>query len=658
MQNAKFTKILSFILSMALVVGFLPALAPSVAEAANAEDTVIYDFKYYGEDEKGSTENMVGTKYEYNAPTLEDATYGYWEYLSHCFVSGKNSTRYKLNGNWQVSFQGTVQAAGGYGDWIAFKVKGLTTGLYDVKMRSYYYNEARNHEVGLYLLPTSIFENTTLTTQNAIHGIIKDGVISENEEGQIIGEPKFLYTELKNTTNPGYINFGSVQVRNSTADDEWVLAVKLESLAATYTGTSDYIFFPEIVFTRQPLGALTVEADDATVGEKIDLNVSLVDAENAPITDAQITVACESDNVVVADNGDIYAVAPGTAEITVAAEKDGKIEQTTANVTISGGESVFASGDASYMFKWDVYDIASDDAWIYKNDGTKNPLYTTYGNAGRMWKFLEATCSIKDGGGNLINISKPYVATGTNENEWSAWCVKVPKAGKYVVDMSGLCYSSGGMAEIYMAPYTEGMSAASAISPANLVGTMDEYRAAGDPEKDKVVKKTIGLFDAKTHGEYIMIIRGVKNAAGKTYLHISDITLNGSDYYIAPDYKDVFGNRAVYVEKDDSGSFTAHFAAGINSLNYEEVGFKVSINGASEKVLSTTAAYSTVTVAGGDVSGAVTAEELNLDSGYIFTKSEGEIAAGSTIEFTPYAIELDGTEVTGKTYSVTVSTAQ
>jgi len=131
------------------------------------------------------------------------------------------------------------------------------------------------------------------------------------------------------------------------------------------------------------------------------------------------------------------------------------------------------------------------------------------------------------------------------------------------------------------------------------------------------------------------------------------ITLKKEAAPVEIENANIFGDVSAYITKTENGvTFTA--LSGINSTEYSEVGFyingtKVPVAGnnvyKSVKITSTT--EETIT------------EENFFEStdpadAYVFFSS-AIVEAGSTVEFYPYAVPVEGAEITGHTYTVSLS---
>ncbi len=116
-----------------------------------------------------------------------------------------------------------------------------------------------------------------------------------------------------------------------------------------------------------------------------------------------------------------------------------------------------------------------------------------------------------------------------------------------------------------------------------------------------------------------------------------------------------FGNFGAYFTLNGDGTYDVTFLSAIDSLDYEKVGFKVTVNG-NEDTTEVVNAYSSVAVYNNtsETYDFVTAETFGLDSGFVFFDSVENVAPGASVTFQPYAINLDGEEILGSTFTATI----
>ena len=130
--------------------------------------------------------------------------------------------------------------------------------------------------------------------------------------------------------------------------------------------------------------------------------------------------------------------------------------------------------------------------------------------------------------------------------------------------------------------------------------------------------------------------------------------------YVAPEpveivNAEIFGDVSAYITKTEEGNFKFTALSAINDTAYTEVGFYID----GEKYA----------VAGGNVyksvsvNGVATAVEAFFTEStpagendpYIFFSSKDFSAKPGSVEFVPYAVPVNGAEITGHTYTVSLS---
>ncbi len=130
---------------------------------------------------------------------------------------------------------------------------------------------------------------------------------------------------------------------------------------------------------------------------------------------------------------------------------------------------------------------------------------------------------------------------------------------------------------------------------------------------------------------------------------------NGT-YGVAEETKtDIFGEQNAYIndityEQDDADFYSVILLAGIDSLNYREVGFKVTVDGTT-KEQGTNTVYTSILAS--DASGeeiTVKPDDFGTKVGYIFGQRyefDGKFKT-SALTFCPYAIDTNGNYIYGE----------
>ncbi len=182
---------------------------------------------------------------------------------------------------------------------------------------------------------------------------------------------------------------------------------------------------------------------------------------------------------------------------------------------------------------------------------------------------------------------------------------------------------------------------ATAVISDNDVAAFTNVAVVGDKINYTVKGKKAGTADATVT---------VTDADGNVFTDKVSVTVSAAN-------QNVFGTTAAYFEKTSGETYVLTMLAGIESVEYSEVGFYVTVGDGEKQKLDTTKVYQTVTVTGGE-GATVTGETFGLtadDYVYICSTDNMPVAnKGVVIKFQPYAIPVDGEEIVGSVY-VTVA---
>lgn len=182
---------------------------------------------------------------------------------------------------------------------------------------------------------------------------------------------------------------------------------------------------------------------------------------------------------------------------------------------------------------------------------------------------------------------------------------------------------------------------ATAVISDNDVAAFTNVAVEGDKINYTVKGKKAGTADATVT---------VTDADGNIFTDKVSVTVSAAN-------QNIFGATAAYFEKTSGETYVLTMLAGIESVEYSEVGFYVTVGDGEKQKLDTTKVYQTVTVTGGE-GATVTGETFGLtadDYVYICSTDNMPVAnKGVVIKFQPYAIPVDGEEIVGSVY-VTVA---
>ena len=158
------------------------------------------------------------------------------------------------------------------------------------------------------------------------------------------------------------------------------------------------------------------------------------------------------------------------------------------------------------------------------------------------------------------------------------------KTGKYEVNLNQLYYSQSNKSVEYIALY-KGDSAdeSKKVAEVAIDSSKEADRVANNviavnadrlPANCKDV--TLGAFTLDEGDYYLDVKLDVTADVGTNTVFLNKLTIDPvKESIVLPENSDVFGNCGAYIQKTDGGYYKATFLSGINSLEYEEVGFVV-----------------------------------------------------------------------------------
>jgi len=244
-----------------------------------------------------------------------------------------------------------------------------------------------------------------------------------------------------------------------------------------------------------------------------------------------------------------------------------------------------------------------------------------------------------------------------NPGEWLALTLKVPASGLYKFSGLAYAYPAGGKNNLYLIPASVATNEAAidaALTSDNMIAVLDSNSSrsmSNKPFTSDVV------LDIPTAGEYVLVFECA--TTGDTYMYTLDFTRVGDTSYVAPEppvNAGKFGSKGAYIT-EENGKYKVTFLSAIDSLEYKEVGFKVTVDGVEKDNIVTNNAYSSVVVnsaaKGNENVNAV--DSFDVENGYVFLGSIDDISEGAEITFQPYAVSVNGKEtIEGKAFEVTI----
>ena len=488
----------AFLLCVSLVFGILP----SGNALAAGDESMVFNFGHVQNNAAGDTDITADVSDIKTITAYGNNGARKWRYLESSGVRDDGESYYD---NYYTCIRTNT------GGWAAFELTGLSGGEYSANV-TYRAVAAPIATAELYILPAEAVSGSSIANYLA-SGKLPFGTV-RCESGESAG---FEEVQLAPSESGKYILVVSTPVQGGR------------------------VAINNITFTRQlRLTDVEISFENAFVGDKITPTVVWKSGEqviNGKKGVLSFTVAEDDGEILRQDAaGAIYAVATGSATLSVTAELAGEKVKKEAEVVVTEN-SALSGVNQSYLFYNGAYEDytespgfilpgASNGRYITEEEfltGYKFQDYSEY----RPWAMIAAQASIPSGVGGYLNSNNTYTNLCGNIGDWVAYKVKVPAAGEYTVDVSIYSYTGGGLAKLYMLPYEETMDFA------NVAGHIEEYTSdeyfIGEAEargtEEAVVRKNgVGSFRASTsldysdgYAEYLMIVKTEKSKLGNTF---------------------------------------------------------------------------------------------------------------------------------------------
>ena len=493
-------------------------------------------------------------------PASENVPSNNWAFVGSTFANGWGridaTTKIGVHTDF-ASYAGTGSRAAD--EWLAFKFKapGKTraqvTGITAFKYKN------SSSDVEVYVLP---YEGNVKTT---LENAATYGTASVYEAGG-------YYYGLKENAKV-FADLGISEDYIVARGNLWANPAVTESVEVSDNGIFELEDGKEyaLIFRSKAKGAATVsgisftyevpplpvldaiEADfgDVFYGKKLETPDVKWYAKDKAIdgTGGEVSFEIKDDGdgaLMLGKDKNIYAVGEGEAELKVTGTLRGVTVTQNVTVNVMRDDS-YSGANQAYEFRLGAYgegnyqvvvDGAAGNTNPIKKEDFLNSIATTYGDKGRPWAMVAARNTRPNSANGYFSTNSLGIDLGTHEGGWTAFKVKVPTAGKYVIDLSAYSYANGGLAKLYMLPYDESMdfdtitaNIDAYASSANYVGEADTY------SKDKVVKTypACGEFIASDeldysggYAEYLMIVYMTKSKVGsETAIILYGINLMG-----------------------------------------------------------------------------------------------------------------------------------
>lgn len=438
MRKKKLYRLSSLVLALAMICSLLPQTVV-FAEESNA---VTFDFtpRMINRCETGVAEKTVLdpkdiTEYFEEGKSTKYPSYSRgWKYFTETlgsYVEMHNT-------------YGTYYDGGSMGSWVAFKIKGLPKGTYNITMGRYDVQK-KGCVYGVYILDAGKYQDASAITA-ALDNPSSEGITK-------VGEADTYASSAAN------ISFGTATL-SGNKQSEHILLVRAERKGTVDEGEekpsgSSYCFVAFKSFTFELIEVLDkIESADifAVTGQKIEPSVSWISTSETECADEKIVDSIElvenDGAVIAAADGSLYAVEAGTAKFRITGHlKSGLGGKKTSNittVTVTGSSAVW-SGEKyglSFLAKPVITNEKPGIDFDYTEGSTNkvNPRSLTgYGaNAAgtyeRNWAYFGETLNAvsaesTDNNGTYFDGDKTF-------GDWVAFKVRGVEAGTYKISVT------------------------------------------------------------------------------------------------------------------------------------------------------------------------------------------------------------------------------
>ncbi|MBR2181087.1 MAG: hypothetical protein IJ949_04260, partial [Oscillospiraceae bacterium] len=393
MKKGVLRKAVSLVLALSLVIALMPTMFASAAEVG---DKVTYDFTptkiIQNEAENNDFEYANAGKTAVLTKTLDDyfesANYvRNWKYFSQTLTGAP----------WTTGANGTYFDGGAYGNWAAFKVKGISEGTYNVTFGKPASN-TKGCVWAMYILDGETYANadneaiTSAIADTLGNDVVKVGEFDTYANANasidlgnvgIKGNETGEYIVVFKAIREGQVDEGETEPSNKTSR-----FIAMTSLTFTYV--SEYVAPPEVATTTK----ISFITDDSKFGTE---NVDYTMTGNSVILTSLDEFYNAGTNV---RNWKYFASTFNTAHINAATVSN------SAGASINGGGNIETNGTMWLAFK--IRGLAESD---YKVTFDNN-------NAGRgcVWVMyvLEDDESYYSTTGDVTTVDTAAVSTAIN----------------------------------------------------------------------------------------------------------------------------------------------------------------------------------------------------------------------------------------------------
>lgn len=443
-------KILCTILALAMIISMLPTTFAAVDAETGA---ITYEFV------------QDSTRLAKNTTRLETKA-GVWNYSTYP-TSGdagkmwvyRGTNTQGLHKNYNVYIDGYVRTAEvTEGDWIAFAIQVSDENTYSIS-GTVHMSEFTPDSVSIYLVPATEDVNKIFSSKNTdVYGTVNMDSTGTSPSTRS-GAQKFTSLNIDEQYKVGETSFyenvslanGSIKPFNTTsfkermlATGEYILIYKANSAGTTGFTPASLTLTPQAV-AAEPTITVSAAPEEIVVGETAALSSVVTDSTEADVSASTVvTYTSESDCIAISGNI-VTGVKEGTATITASATVDGKPVTDTIEIKVKSDVLILD------------FNTASEVTSLEDPNGTKNPVYTAYGD--RSWAYLGTNISSGGHGtfGFIYLQANAYLATpNLEENEWIAFKVKAPKTAMYTISGEAYHYHNATTAmDMYIIPVSD-----------------------------------------------------------------------------------------------------------------------------------------------------------------------------------------------------------
>ena len=423
-------KLLAFLLSLALIVSFLPAGIASAASETPANENVDLVYGIWG--------------YKTDTTILGEGTALYDGVLGNIWNETQIATvnDYSMTGNtWKYydttsdyldtskTFYWRTRLYVPVGDWMAFKINVPVAGIYDVTVKS-----NGNGSSG------GTFAYTILDGDKT-----KDEITAEVSDIEWDEDVDYITGDclgfIDNSSNNGRVVSHTAENFNFPKAGEYILVLKTVKEGTTSEPPyNSNIFYAGVELKNGngskgvPFGATAVTDSSLKVGEKTTASISgkLYDSATwAEYTAGSVTYVSSNTSVATVDStGEVTAVGDGEAEISAVVD-GAKLVSAPINVAgknqnlriVYGIEPQAEIAGTALSTGTSLYDEVFDKIWR----GSPTDEFNDYSETGGFWKYYASNSTWADSSQSYYGQMRLY----TDLNQWVAFKFHVPVAGKY-----------------------------------------------------------------------------------------------------------------------------------------------------------------------------------------------------------------------------------